>query len=597
MTAKPSAFYQSRVDDYSQKLKQINRTIIQISILRVSLFLTGAVAVYLTAVFMPAIVWPVSLFFGFSFIAVVVWHTRLQRTKDQWQRMLIINENELKTLAGDYSFFDNGEGFANAGHPYAADLDIFGEGSIFQYINRTATKIGKQQLADWFLQPEQNISAIKKRQEATQCLREKIHWRQQWQSVGMRIEDAADDKDQIIQWMKLPAEFGSRWFTFSLFAIPPISLLMLILLITGVIGFQLFMFYLFVPLGLAFSQSKKISASHEMLGKKAGMLRKFGVLIRMIGDEDFDAGALNEIKRSLTREHQAGKALRQLSAIIQAFDTRLNMFGWILLNYFVPYDILQARRLENWRRKFNQHAGEWFHIISQFDALISLSNLWYNRPDFVLPQPVDGTFHLTGENCGHPLIIAKRCVDNPVYFDAFKQFIIVTGANMAGKSTYLRTVAVNYIMAMAGAPVCATQFRFTPAGIFTSLRTSDNLLQSESYFFAELKRLKNIIDRLQAGEKLFIVLDEILKGTNSRDKQEGSKALLRQLIRYEASGLIATHDLSLGELIHDYPKNIRNKRFEVEIVNDELVFDYRLKEGISQNLNASFLMKKMGITG
>jgi hypothetical protein len=597
MTATPSAFYQSQMDDFSKKLKKLNQTILQISILRISLFLAGIVAVYLAAVFVPAIVWPVSVLFGFSFIAVVVWHVRLHRTKDEWQRMLTINENELKTLSGDYSYFDHGGELSESGHPFVADLDIFGEGSIFQYINRTATKIGKQQLAGWFLQPEQDVGVIGKRHDAIRCLRGKIHWRQQWQSVGMRLEDAKDDKDQIIRWMKLPGEFGSKWFTFSIFAIPPVSLLMLILLITGAISFQLLVFYLMVPLGLAFSQSKKIGSSHEMLGKKAGMLRKYGELIRMIENEDFHDGALHEIKRSLTREHQAGKALRQLAAIIQAFDTRLNMFGWILLNYFVPYDILQARRLENWRRNFNQHAGEWFGILAQFDALISLSNLWYNRPEFILPEPVEGLFHLTGENCGHPLLNTKNRVDNPVSFDGFKQFIIVTGANMAGKSTYLRTVAINYMLAMAGAPVCAAQFRFTPVGIFTSLRTSDSLLQNESYFFAELKRLKSIIDKLQAGEKLFIVLDEILKGTNSRDKQEGSKALLRQLIRYNASGLIATHDLSLGELINDYPLNIRNKRFEVEIVNDELVFDYQLKEGISQNLNASFLMKKMGITG
>ena len=167
---------------------------------------------------------------------------------------------------------------------------------------------------------------------------------------------------------------------------------------------------------------------------------------------------------------------------------------------------------------------------------------------------------------------------------------------MAGKSTYLRTVAVNFILAMVGAPVCATEFRFNPALIFTSIRTKDNLLQNESYFFAELKRLKAIIDELEKGNRLFIVLDEILKGTNSKDKQTGSKALLKQLIRYGASGLIATHDLALGGLIDEYPGNIRNMRFEVEIRNDELEFDYKLKDGISRNLNATFLMKKMGIT-
>jgi len=597
MMVSPKEFYQNQIVDYTEKLKRISQIILRISILRISLFLAGIVAIYLSAVFMPAIVWPVSLFFGLSFITVVIWHARLHRTKEEWQRHLAINQNELNTLEGDYSFFDNGKEFSDSGHPFAADLDIFGDGSIFQYLNRTATKIGKQQLAGWFLMPEHTTRTIKDRQDAIKCLKKKIYWRQQWQSVGMRLEDGEDDKDRILQWMKLPGEFDRSLFSLLIFAIPPISLLMFILLLAGSLSFQLFMFYMFIPLGLAFSQAKKIGQSHEMLGKKAGMLKKYGVLIQMIENEVFDAKSLPELKHSLTGKHQAGKALRQLADIIQAFDTRLNIFGWIILNYFIPYDILQARRLENWRKKFSSHAPDWFDILSRFDALISLANLWYNRPDFVMPEPVEGSFYLDGENCGHPLLQQKNRIDNPVFFDGFRQFIIVTGANMAGKSTYLRTVAVNFMLAMAGAPVCATRFRFTPAGIFTSLRTSDNLLQSESYFFAELKRLKNIIDKLQAGEKLFIILDEILKGTNSLDKQEGSKALIRQLIRYDACGLIATHDLSLGELINDYPENIRNKRFEVEIVNDELIFDYQLKVGISQNLNASFLMKKMGITG
>jgi len=260
------------------------------------------------------------------------------------------------------------------------------------------------------------------------------------------------------------------------------------------------------------------------------------------------------------------------------------------------WDILQARRLDAWRNTYKNDVEEWFELIARFDALNSLAGFWYNRPDFIVPEPREKQFVLEATNCGHPLLKAETRVDNPVSFNGWKNFIIVTGANMAGKSTYLRTIAVNFVMAMAGAPVCAQQFVFSPASIFTGIRTRDNLLENESYFFAELKRLKAIIDSLQAGSKLFIILDEILKGTNSKDKQQGSKALLRQLIRFDSSGLIATHDLTLGELINDYPVNIRNKRFEVEIKNEELVFDYKLKDGISQNLNATFLMKKMGIT-
>ncbi|MCF8366649.1 MAG: hypothetical protein K9H16_12750 [Bacteroidales bacterium] len=260
------------------------------------------------------------------------------------------------------------------------------------------------------------------------------------------------------------------------------------------------------------------------------------------------------------------------------------------------WDILQARRLENWRNTHRDDVEEWFEILAYFDSLSSLACFWYNHPGFVLPEPQEKQFLLEAKDCGHPLLKAATRVDNPVSFAGWRNFIIVTGANMAGKSTYLRSVAINFILAMTGAPVCATQFAFSPAGIFTSIRTRDNLLESESYFFAELKRLKAIIDKLESGEKLFIILDEILKGTNSKDKQEGSKALLKQLIRFDSAGLIATHDLTLGALIDEYPANIRNKRFEVEIKNDELDFDYKLKDGISQNLNATFLMKKMGIT-
>ena len=188
------------------------------------------------------------------------------------------------------------------------------------------------------------------------------------------------------------------------------------------------------------------------------------------------------------------------------------------------------------------------------------------------------------------------CVKNDIEFTEYPYFLIITGANMAGKSTYLRTIGVNFVLACMGAPVCADSLRFTPSNLVTSLRTSDSLNDNESYFFAELKRLKMIIDRLESGEKLFIILDEILKGTNSVDKQKGSIALVQQFIRLQSCGIIATHDLLLGSLEQTFPQHIKNYRFEADITNDTLTFSYRLKEGIAQNMNATFLMKKMGIT-
>jgi DNA mismatch repair ATPase MutS len=197
---------------------------------------------------------------------------------------------------------------------------------------------------------------------------------------------------------------------------------------------------------------------------------------------------------------------------------------------------------------------------------------------------------------GHPIIPKSNLVTNPVSSEGTGNFQIITGANMAGKSTYLRTVGVNLVLAMAGAPVSGKDFEFAPVNLMTSIRTSDSLVKNESYFYAELKHLQQIITKLERGERLFILLDEILKGTNSKDKQAGSIALMKKLLKYDACGLIATHDLALGDLEKECPDKITNKSFEVVIQNDKLVFDYKIKDGIARQMNATFLMEKMGIT-
>ena len=232
----------------------------------------------------------------------------------------------------------------------------------------------------------------------------------------------------------------------------------------------------------------------------------------------------------------------------------------------------------------------------EFDFLTSFGTFSFNHTEYTFPEIKEGEFYLEMEQAGHPLINAQTRVDNDIIINGHKQLLVITGANMAGKSTFLRTVGVNMILAMAGSVVCAEKLIISPMQLHTSVRTSDSVQKSESYFFAELKRLKSIIDRMQSGENLFVIIDEMLRGTNSKDKHHGSEALIEQFIRLSGSGLIATHYIALGSLADKYPDNVKNYRFEVEIENNELEFDYKLKTGISQNLNATFLMKKMGIT-
>lgn len=252
-------------------------------------------------------------------------------------------------------------------------------------------------------------------------------------------------------------------------------------------------------------------------------------------------------------------------------------------------------KVEKWKTQNSEKVPDWFDAIASFDAVSSLANFAYNNPGFTFPEIAPGSFTFKADDLGHPLIAEDQRIVNNVDIEGWNQFYIITGANMSGKSTFLRTIGVNYILAMAGAPVCAGNLIFYPIQIHSSIRTSDSLVKHESYFYAELKRLKQIIDELEGGEQKLILLDEILKGTNSRDKQAGSIALIEQLLKYKSVGLFATHDLALGELAGQYPDNVKNLCFEIEIADAKMVIDYKLHQGVCKNLNATFLMKNMGI--
>jgi DNA mismatch repair ATPase MutS len=251
--------------------------------------------------------------------------------------------------------------------------------------------------------------------------------------------------------------------------------------------------------------------------------------------------------------------------------------------------------LEKWKQRNRQNINLWFDAIGEFETLHSFAGLQFNHPQWCFPTFKEAHFFIQGTNIGHPLINATKRVNNTINIESREQLMLITGSNMAGKSTYLRSIGVNTVLAMAGAPVCADTFILSPVQIISSMRIADNLEESTSTFYAELKKLKAVIDRVNAGEKIFILLDEILRGTNSLDRHTGSVALVKQLIKHKAACIIATHDVELAKLKDNYPENIINYHFDVQVANEELYFDYKLKEGICTSLNASILMKKIGI--
>ena len=267
----------------------------------------------------------------------------------------------------------------------------------------------------------------------------------------------------------------------------------------------------------------------------------------------------------------------------------------IPIDILFQWDLQQVILLNQWKEKHNTTVLNWFDTLGQFEALHSFSTLHFNHAKWCFPTVEFPHFYLSGKSIGHPLIDPQKCVNNEIDITHKGEIMLITGSNMAGKSTYLRSIGINSILAMAGAPVCATAFNISPVQIISSMRIADNLEESTSTFYAELKKLKTIIDKVNLNENVFILLDEILRGTNTFDRHTGSLALIKQFIKKEAAAIIATHDVELAKLKEDYPNHIMNFHFDAQINQDELYFDYKLKPGICTSLNASILMKKIGI--
>lgn len=591
------ATYQQIIQNAELELQSARKRIYYISLLRLVLFV-GAIAGAITF-------WSdgwlyISVFAILPFI-LFVWlvkrHNFWFHRKDFLKKKIVINEQELRAIQYDFSDFEDGEEYIDPGHLYTFDLDVFGYHSLFQYINRTSTPVGKQHLSDWFNSHLENKEVIEQRQEAIRELSTELEYRQQIRLLGLLYKGKPADTTEIKEWAGSPSYYRKHTLlriipvTVSIINLVCISLAFLGILPASAAGGVFISFVIFSSIF-----SKGITKLQTTYGEKLQILSTYADQILLTEKKEMHSPILQQLKAELTSQNQtASQAVRQLSKLMNALDQRSNLLMSTILNGLIFWELRQVMRIEQWKDTHANDLPRWIETIGEIDAYCSLATFAYNHPEYIYPKICSQSFHLQAKGLGHPLMDRNKCVRNGIDIDKRPFFIIITGANMAGKSTYLRTVGVNYLLACIGAPVWAEQMEIYPARLVTSLRTSDSLTDNESYFFAELKRLKLIIDKLEAGEELFIILDEILKGTNSMDKQKGSFALIKQFMNMNANGIIATHDLLLGTLIDSFPQNIRNYCFEADITNNELTFSYQMRDGVAQNMNACFLMKKMGI--
>lgn len=592
----PENHYTERLSLTEGQLQQVKKQIFRISMLRLALFIAGIAGLYFFFNQTTLLIICICLTFLPLFILVKI-HNRFFIRKEWLETQARIIQEELQALSGDYSSFEDGKEYVNPEHPYSFDLDIFGRRSLFQSINRTCTFFGKNRLAKWLQNHLHEKTSIEKRQEMVREISEHTLFREQFRVAGLVHHGQSSDGKKIQAWSQSPAQYlHAGWVKAFIWGVPVINSLLLITSLAGWTSFSWLGLSFGIFLVLSFGIIKRATYIQETYGKQLKSLNGYARLIALAKAENWKSAGMQELMERFNLNGQSPiQALQQLSKELDRLDLRNNQFLYVLLEGSIFFQLQEIVRIERWKVRYGQHISEWLETVGELDALCSLGTFAYNHPQYTNPELTEKPFCFLATQMGHPLMPASQCVKNDATIPSRPFFLIITGANMAGKSTYLRTIGVNYLLACIGAPVCCERLKLYPNQLITSLRTSDSLSDNESYFFAELKRLKRIIDLLNQGQQLFIILDEILKGTNSMDKQKGSFDLIRQFMQLKANGIIATHDLLLGSLIKQFPEEIRNYCFEADIKENELTFSYKLREGVAQNMNACFLMKKMGI--
>lgn len=585
--------YKTLADTHKSKFEALSKKHVQLSIVRL-IVMIAALALFFNYATKDS---TISLIIGLVLVAAFVYlmkiHQQTAYQRTYFKTLQTINEAEYLYLTEQKLSFENGKDFQQENHAYSSDLDLFGDRSLYQHINRTATQMGRSTLAKNLLQ-NQEEATIKSHQQSVQELSTLLDFRQDFYALGKIADDNADIYSRLLKWAKEEETSNvPKPLLVAAYVLPIITMgaIVLYFLTKQEIYWNVINKIIPVMLFIFFGQFKNIKKAMFSTEKINEMLKSYGAMLQRIEASHFESSYLQKLQSQLAT-NKASQQLQELGKIFSKMETIQNPFSAFIMNGLFLYHIHQLNNLNNWKQQHRRQVQEWLQMIGSFEMLQSLANLKYNNPSFCFPE-INHNEQISFETLGHPLIPSGKRISNDISFHN-NRYIILTGSNMSGKSTFLRTLGVNMILAGMGAPVCATAANIHPMKIFVSMRQSDSLADSESYFFAEVKRLKFIMDQLN-NETCFVLLDEILRGTNSDDKRSGTIGVIEKIIQRKTIGAIATHDLEVCLTTDMHPDILINKCFEVEIINNELVFDYKLRNGICKNKSATFLMKKMEI--
>lgn len=590
--------YQLSLDHCNSEIKRYETLLNRYSVLRLIVIGTGIFVFYQSLRFDNF--WlPVIVFLGviFVFSLLVRQQNRFERKRDYYRDLGAVYDNEIHNIRDRKNIYKDGSGWINDLHPYSSDLDIFGPRSLFELINRCATALGNATLSSW-LSKRATAWTIRERQAAIEELSLKENWKHNFQAVLLFCNQAKEDQiSKLFEYLRSAPGHRSGFIRVYVQCIPWIfslvavlawfyPIFILVIIVLGIANLLLTQAYLIL-----------VAKTDALIGKVSRTLDRFSEAISAIRSEEWSSPLNTQLAANL-KDDQQGKLpeqIRCLSVLINQLSLGLSSIGPVL-NFVMVWNIRQFFSIEDWKKTNKVNLEEAFNIIANFESVISLSSLRNNHPDWAFPEIVEQKdYTLDATSVGHPLIpdglrvVNDYCLDNELKID------IITGSNMAGKSTFLRTLGINTVLALSGAPVCAGKMRVSPMLVFSYMRIRDSLNESTSTFKAELNRLQNLLEILNSEDKVFFLIDEMLRGTNSVDKYLGSKAVIEKLITQNAVGIIATHDLQIAELEKKYPDYIRNFYFDIQIEGTEMKFDYKLKEGECKTFNASLLLERLGI--
>ena len=591
--------YQNSVEIQEALITALKKRLNTISLSRLGLFL--AEIIFVAIIISIGYYWPIGVLMVvpvFSFMVLVKRQTAIQNELYYAEKLLFIFKNEVSLSTGGQNAYNDGKTFASEAHPYSSDLDIYGHSSLYALINRANTVSGMKILAESLGRPATQETISERQLAITELcghIDQTFHFRAGMQSHKPEQLEVIIDK--LAHDMPAQLKFTQNsWLRFYTTAAPVISVIMLVA--GNVYGGNVWSFvglYMLFNAALNFFHLKNINKIYYGFSGSSSLLNDISDTIKWTEEVHWESAY---IRRFFVGEKAAvplSTQIKALSSIIQSFDVRLNVLVGVVFNLLFLWDFRCAIKLGKWYTNSSAELLKGIYRISQFEELISFATLKYNEPDWVYPV-VQNDFYFEADELGHPLIAESKRVRNDYKFESKSTVDIITGSNMAGKSTFLRTAGINMVLAFAGSPVCAKTMKTSIFEILTYMRIKDSLNDQTSTFKAELNRLKMILEGVKTLNHPLVLIDEMLRGTNSKDKYLGSKVFIQKMITEKTPALFATHDLQLSEMVSDYPSLVRNYHFDIQLSGSEMNFDYKLKHGACKTFNAAILLREIGLS-